>query len=313
MLSENLSSFYPNIFILDGLPGFESAHIWLSIPVFIMYVISLLGNSFLLTLIMMEKRLHSPMYYFLSALFLTDMLVSNSIALKMLAIFWLNVKEITFFSCLVQMFFIHSFSSLESGILLVMAYDRYVAICTPLHYMTTLTHTFMVKIAIAFIIRETIIVTPCPVMASRLPYCQTNHISHSYCDHMAVVTLACADITINSAYGLTVVLLVIMFDVSCITASYVLILKTVMKLPSRTAINKAFSTCTSHICVFLIAYTLGLFSFMTYRVGHIAPYVHVIVSIFYLLIPPAINPIIYGVKTKEIRKAAYNLITISIK
>ncbi|XP_068120344.1 olfactory receptor 52K1-like [Hyperolius riggenbachi] len=308
MLPGNLSVFYPSVFILDGLPGFESAEIWISIPIFIMYVMAIFGNSVMLILIATEKRLHSPMYYFLSTLSLTDVILSSSIVLKILAIFWWNLKEISFLACLIQMFFIHCFTSLESGVLLAMALDRYVAICTPLHYTTTLTDTLIVRIAIALIIRGTIIVTPCPWMASRLPYCQTLHISHSYCDHMAVVSLACTNITVNSAYGLTVVLLVIVFDITFITVSYVFILKTVLKLPSRTAKYKAFSTCTSHISMILMFYTLGLFSFMTYRIGHIPPYIHIILSYFYLLIPPSINPIIYGVKTKEIRKAAYKIL-----
>ncbi|XP_072254668.1 olfactory receptor 52K1-like [Pyxicephalus adspersus] len=308
MLPENLSAFYPSVFVLEGLPGFEWAFIWISFPIFIMYVMALLGNSLLLILIVTEKHLHSPMYYFLFTLFVTDMIVSNTVVPKILAIFWLNLKEIDSFSCYVQMFFVHYFSALESGILLAMAFDRYVAICNPLHYTTTLSNMLIAKIAIVLLIRGFIIVTPCPVMASKLPFCQTRHIAHCYCDHMAVVTLACTDITINSIFGLTVVLLVVILDVTFIAVSYFFILRTVLKLSSKAAKNKAFSTCTSHVFVFLSSYTLGLISCVTYRIGHITPSIHILLSVFYLLIPPAINPIIYGVKTKEIRTAVCNLI-----
>ncbi|KAM4045589.1 olfactory receptor 52N2-like [Anomaloglossus baeobatrachus] len=308
MASINVSSIYTSVFILEGVPGFESSHVWISIPIFIMYVIAVLGNLLMLLLVMVASRLHSPMYYFLCTLSLTDLVLSSSIALKMLCIFWLNHKVISFLSCLVQMFFIHCFTSLESGVLLAMAFDRYIAICNPFHYVSTLTNTFIGKIVIALVIRGTIIVTPCPWMASRLPYCQSHQIPHAYCDHMAVVKLACTDTTINSAYGLTVVLIVIVFDISCIAISYVLILRAVLSLSSKSAKNKAFGTCTSHICIILMFYTLGLFSFLTYRIGHIPPYIHVILSNLYLLIPPALNPIIYGVKTQEIRTAAVHLI-----
>ncbi|XP_018430044.1 PREDICTED: olfactory receptor 52K1-like [Nanorana parkeri] len=313
MSSINLSVFYPSVFVLEGLPGFEWAHVWISIPIFIMYLMALLGNSLLLFLIATVKQLQSPMYYFLFTLFITDVTVSSTIVLKMLPIFWMNLKEISFLSCLVQMFFVHYFSALESGILLAMAYDRYVAICDPLHYTTTLTNTLILKIIIVLLIRGVIIVTPCPVLASRLPYCQTHHIAHCYCDHMAVVTLACTNITINSLFGLTAVLLVIVVDVSLIAVSYFFILRTVLKLSSRAAKHKAFSTCTSHVCIFLTSYTLGLFSSVTYRIGNINPNIHIMMSVFYVLIPPAINPIIYGVKTKEIRSAVYNLISRSAK
>ncbi|KAM9319701.1 olfactory receptor 52N2-like [Gastrophryne carolinensis] len=308
MSSANLSILNTIVFVLEGLPGFESAHVWISIPIFCMYVMAVLGNSLMMILILSVEGLHSPMYYFLGNLSLTDVVLSSSIVWKMLAIFWLNLKEISFLSCLVQMFFIHCFTSLESGILMAMALDRYVAICNPLHYTTVLTNAFIVRLSAALIIRGTVIVTPCPLMASRLPYCQSHHISHSYCDHMAVVKLACTDITINSAYGLTVVLLCIVFDISFISVSYILILRALLNLSSHTAKYKAFSTCTSHICIILMFYTLGLFSFLTHRVGHIPPHIHIIMSNLYLLIPPMVNPIIYGIRTKEIRVAAYNLL-----
>ncbi|XP_066445136.1 olfactory receptor 52N4-like [Eleutherodactylus coqui] len=272
-----------------------------------MYILALSGNLLMLLLITMEPRLHNPMYYFLSSLSLTDLVLSSSIALKMFCIFWFKNKDIHFLSCLVQMFFIHCFTSLESGVLLAMAFDRYMAICSPLHYTSALTSSLIVKIVVTLVIRGTIIVMPCPWMASRLPYCRSHHIPHSYCDHMAVVKLACTDITINSAYGLTVVLIVIVFDVSGIAVSYFLILRAVLRLSSKNAKNKAFGTCTSHLCIILLFYTLGLFSFLTHRVGHIAPYIHVIMSNLYLLIPPTLNPIIYGVKTQEIRTAALHL------
>ncbi|KAM4045588.1 olfactory receptor 52K1-like [Anomaloglossus baeobatrachus] len=309
MASINMSSFHTSVFILQGIPGFEPSHVLISIPLFVMYILSLWGIVLMLLLITMEPRLHSPMYYFLYSLFLTDMILSHTILLKMFFIFWLNDNEITFMSCFIQMFFIHCFSSVESGILLAMAFDRYIAICNPLHYVSTLTNTLIVKIVLALVIRSTIIVIPCAWMASRLPYCQSHHIPHSFCDHMAVVKLACTDTTINSAYGLTVVLMVIVFDVSCIVVSYALILRAVLRLSTRSAKKKAFGTCSSHISIIFMLYTLGLFSFVTYRIGHIAPYIHVILSNFYLLIPSTLNPIIYGVKTQEIRTAAFHLFT----
>ncbi|XP_075705490.1 olfactory receptor 52N2-like [Rhinoderma darwinii] len=312
MVSTNISGVYSSVFILEGIPDLESSHVWLSIPLFVVYVLAISGNLLMLLLIMMEPRLHNPMYYFLWTLSLTDLVLSSSITLKMLCIFWFNHKEIPLLSCLVQMFFIHCFTSLESGVLLAMAFDRYMAICNPLQYVSALTNTLIGKIVMALVIRGTIIVTPCPWMASRLPYCHSHHIPHSYCDHMAVVKLACTDTTINSAYGLTVVLIVIVFDVSCIAVSYVFILRAVLRLSSKNAKNKAFETCTSHICIILMFYTLGLFSFLTHRIGHIAPYIHVILSNLYLLIPPTLNPVIYRVKNKEIRSAALHLLQVRI-
>ncbi|XP_041438685.1 olfactory receptor 52N2-like [Xenopus laevis] len=299
-----------NMFALVGIPGLESDHIWISIPLSIMYLTAILGNGVILFLIASEEQLHNPMCYFLSVLSLTDIFLSNSIAPKMLSIFWVNHKEIDFVSCLTQMFFVHFLSTLESGILLAMAFDRYVAICNPLHYTSILTNILIQKIVGALIIRGTIIVTPLTIMASRLPYCGTHHISHSYCDHMSVVMLACTSTTINSAYGLTVVLLVVVFDAAFIGLSYSMILKTVMGLSTRTANKKALRTCTSHFCVILLFYMLGLFSIITHRIGHIVPSIHVTFSNLYLLFPPMLNPLVYGAKTKEIRNAAFRLFSL---
>ncbi|KAM9319654.1 olfactory receptor 52N2-like [Gastrophryne carolinensis] len=306
MLQVNLSVSEPAVFILEGLPRFESAHVWISFPVFVMYLVEIFGNGLMMILIVVEEHLHSPMYYFLCSLSLTDLFLSSSIVLNMLGIFWMSHKEITFLSCLVQMFSIHFFAMIESGILVAMALDRYVAICMPLHYTTVLTTKLIVKIDVGLIIRGILLVTPFPLMANGLPYCQNRHIAHSYCDHMAVVKLACTDVTVNSAYGLTVALFVIIGDTSAIAMSYSWILRAVLRLSSNNARNKAFSTCTSHICILLLFYTLGLFSFLAHRVGHIAPYIHVIFANLYMLIPSTLNPIIYGAKTKDIRTALYN-------
>ncbi|XP_069827950.1 olfactory receptor 52K2-like [Dendropsophus ebraccatus] len=309
MAAINISSVYTSVFILVGIPDLESYHVWLSVPIFIMYVVAMLGNLLMFLLITMEPRLHNPMYYFLCTLSITDLIVLNAIVLKLLCILWLNDKKISFFSCLVQMFLIYCFSSSESGILTAMAFDRYMAICDPLHYTSALTNTLIVKIVIALVIRGAIITTPIIWMANKLPYCQSHHIPYSYCDHMSVVKLACTDVTINSVYGLITAMIIIVFDVSCIAGSYICILRAVLRLSTKNAKSKAFGTCTSHISIILIFYSLGLFSILTHRLGHVAPYIHVIVATLYLLIPPTLNPIIYGVKTKEIRTAALQLFT----
>ncbi|XP_075119341.1 olfactory receptor 52N2-like [Leptodactylus fuscus] len=304
MVSINVSSFFTSVFILEGIPGLESSHVWLSIPLFIMYILALCGNPLMLLLIMMEPRLHNPMYYFLCTLFFTDIILSQCIVPKMFCMFWFNQKEITFFSCFLQMFFVHCISSIESGILMAMAFDRYMAICNPLHYVSALTNTLIVKIVTGLVIRSTVLVIPLPWMTSRLPFCQSHLIPHSYCDHMAVANLACTDITVDGVYGLTVVSIIITFDLCCIAISYVLIVRAILRLSTKKAMRKAFGTCSSHICIILLLYTLGLFSFVTYRIGRISPYIHVIMANLYLIIPPTLNPIIYGVRTKEIRTAA---------
>ncbi|CAM9409539.1 unnamed protein product [Rangifer tarandus platyrhynchus] len=277
-------------------------------PATLLYSLISSSNLFLIFLIVTEQRLHEPMYLFLSMLALADVLLATSTVPKMLAIFWFHSMNISFGCCVSQMFFIHFIFVAESAILLAMAFDRYVAICHPLRYTAVLTSSVIGKIGIAAMVRSFIICFPFIFLVHRLIYCGRNiiphsyFVSHSYCEHMAIVKLAIEDIRINKIYGLFVAFTILGFDIIFITLSYIQIFITVFQLPQKEARFKAFNTCIAHICVFLQFYLLGFFSFFTHRFGsHIPPYVHILLSNLYLLVPPFLNPIVYGVKTKQIR------------
>ncbi|KAM7179230.1 LOW QUALITY PROTEIN: olfactory receptor 52P1-like [Macrochelys suwanniensis] len=292
----------PSTFILVGIPGLEMAHVWISIPFCTIYVLAILGNFTILFIVKIEPSLHGPVYYFLCMLAVTDLVLSTSVLPKMLSIFWFNSREIEFSACLTQMYIIHCFSAMESGILVAMAFDRYVAICHPLRHSTSLTNTVVAKISLAVVVRGGMLSLPCPFLASQLPYCRTNIIPHSYCEHIAVVKLACADILISSYYSLSVEFLVIGLDVFFITMSYIQILRAIFSLPTKDARLKTFGTCGSHLCAILTFYIPDLFSSLTHRFGHNVPLHFFILSAnVYLLVPPLLHPLIYGVRTKEIR------------
>ncbi|XP_053878262.1 olfactory receptor 52E4-like [Malaclemys terrapin pileata] len=292
----------PSTFILLGIPGLEAAHVWISIPFCTMYTIAIFGNFIILFIVKREPSLHGPMYYFLCMLAVTDLVLSTSILPKTLSIFWFNSREIDFSACFTQMYFIHSFLVMESGILVAMALDRYVAICSPLRYSTTLTNILVAKIGLAVVLRGSTIVLPYLLLARQWPYCRTNIIPHTHCEHMAVVKLACADIRINSYYGLFVVFSVICVDVFLIAMSYTQILRAIFSLPTKDTRLKTFGTCSSHLCVILTFYSSAIFSSLMHRFGHnVSLHFHVLISNVYLLVPPMVNPIIYGVRTKQIR------------
>ncbi|XP_030055156.1 olfactory receptor 52D1-like [Microcaecilia unicolor] len=303
MWMSNDTGSQPMTFILIGIPGLETLHPWISIPFCTMYLVALSGNLIVLRIIIIEESLHAPMYVFLAMLAVTDLVLCSTTLPKMLSIFWFNAREISFSGCLTQMFFVHVIFSFESALLLAMAFDRYVAICNPLKYSTILTNPVIAKLGLVGMMRSLCIVSPFIYLLKRLPYCRANVIPHTYCEHMGVARLACADITVNIVYGLTVALLAMGLDFVLIVVSYVLILQAVLRLPSSDARIKAFSTCASHICIILIFYIPAFFSFFTHRFGHnIPPHVHIFLANSYLLVPPLLNPIIYGVKTKQIRK-----------
>ncbi|XP_034618340.1 olfactory receptor 52M1-like [Trachemys scripta elegans] len=300
----------PSTFILLGIPGLEAAHLWISIPFFTMYAIAILGNFTILFIVKMEPSLHGPMYYFLCMLAVSDLVLCTTILPKTLSIFWFNSKEINFSACLTQMYFIHCFLLMDSGILVAMALDRYVAICNPLRHSTTLTNSVVAKVGLAVVLRSGMLVLPYLLLAKRWPYCRTNIIPHTHCEHMAVVKLACADTRVSSYYGLFVIFCVIILDVFFIAVSYTQILRAIFGLPTKDARLKTFGTCGSHLCAILAFYIPGLFSSLMYRFDHNVPlHFHVLMANMYLLVPPMLNPIIYGVKTKQIRDRLLQLFT----
>ncbi|XP_034617492.1 olfactory receptor 52R1-like [Trachemys scripta elegans] len=292
----------PSNFILMGIPGLEIAHVWISIAFCTMYAIAILGNFTILFIVKIEPSLHEPMYYFLCMLAVSDLVLSTSTLPKTLSIFWFNSREIDFNACLTQMYFIHCFLTMESRIFVAMSFDRYVAICHPLRHSTILTNPVVAKISLTVVLRGCVLVLPTPFLARQWPYCRTNIIPHTYCEHIAVVKLACNDTRVSSYYGLFVVFFVTGLDMVFIAVSYTQILRAIFSLPTKDTRLKTFGTCGSHLCVILAFYIPGLFSFLTQRFGHnVALHFHVLMANIYLLVPPMLNPIIYGVRTRQIR------------
>ncbi|XP_008562603.1 PREDICTED: olfactory receptor 51F2-like [Galeopterus variegatus] len=303
------TTFSPITFLLTGIPGLEAFHAWISIPFCFLYVTALSGNSLILFIIITQPSLHEPMYYFLSMLSTSDLGLSISTVVTMLGIFWFNAREISFNACLSQMFFIKFFTVMESSVLLAMAFDRFVAISNPLRYTTILTDSRIAQIGGAIIIRGTLMLTPMVALLKRLSYCHSHVLHHSYCYHPDVMKLSCTDTRINSAVGLTAMISTVGVDSVFIIFSYILIIKTVISIASPEERKKAFSTCISHIIAVAIFYIPLISLSFVHRFGKRAPaYVHTMIANTYLLIPPVMNPIIYSVKTKQIRRVMLKIL-----
>nr|XP_025043997.1 olfactory receptor 52K2-like [Pelodiscus sinensis] len=235
----------PSTFILLGIPGLEAAHVWISIPFCTMYIIAILGNFTILFIVTREPSLHRPMHYFLCMLAVNDLVLSTIIVPKTLSIFWFDSTETSFNACLTQMYFVHCFTVVESGILVAMAVDRY---------------------------------------------------------HIAVVTLACGDIRVSNYYGLFMMLFVAFVDMCFITASYTQIFRAIFSLRTMDARCKTFGTCSTQLCAILVFFIPDVVSSVIHRFDYIVPpHVLILIANVHLVVPSMLHPIIYGIRTKEIR------------
>uniref|UniRef100_A0A8D2AZ34 Olfactory receptor n=1 Tax=Sciurus vulgaris TaxID=55149 RepID=A0A8D2AZ34_SCIVU len=308
MAASNGTLVHPAYFLLVGIPGVGPAiHFWLAFPLCFMYALATVGNLAIILIIRMERRLHEPMYLFLAMLSTIDLILSSVTMPKMIMLFLMGIQEIEFSVCLAQMFLIHALSAMESAVLLAMAFDRFVAICHPLRHASVLTGPTVVKIGLAALTRGFVFFFPLPFILKRLSYCRTHTVTHSFCLHQDIMKLSCTDTTVNVVYGLFIILSVMGVDSLFIGFSYILILRAVLELSSRGAALKAFNTCISHLCAVLVFYVPLIGLSVVHRLGGPTSLLHVVMANIYLLLPPVVNPIVYGAKTKEIRSRVIHM------
>uniref|UniRef100_A0A671F4W8 Olfactory receptor n=2 Tax=Rhinolophus ferrumequinum TaxID=59479 RepID=A0A671F4W8_RHIFE len=311
MATPNGTLVHPAYFLLVGIPGLgPNVHFWLAFPLCFMYGLATLGNLAIVLIIRMERQLHEPMYLFLAMLSTTDLVLSSVTMPKMTSLFLTGIQEIEFNVCLAQMFLIHALSAMESAVLLAMAFDRFVAICHPLRHASVLTRPTVAKIGLAALIRGFVFFFPLPFILKRLSYCQTHTVTHSYCLHQDIMKLSCTDTTVNVVYGLFIILSVMGVDSLFIGLSYILILRAVVDMSSWGAALKALNTCISHLCAVLVFYVPLIGLSVVHRLGGPTSLLHVIMANIYLLLPPVVNPIVYGAKTKKIRSRVLRIFSL---
>ncbi|XP_074810194.1 olfactory receptor 51G2-like [Natator depressus] len=302
MSAVNDTKINTEVFLLTSIPGQEDLHLWISIPFCLMYVISMVGNSVILFIIKTDPSLHEPMYIFLSMLAITDLALAISTMPTTLGIVLFNSREISLNACFAQLFFIHLLECIDSSVLLLMAFDRFIAIRDPLRYASILTLPRIGKMGQVCVLRGVAVILPLPILLQRLQYCRSNVLSHCYCINQDVMKMACSDIRVNSIYGLSVALLTVGLDSLLIFLSYVMILKTVLSITSHAECLRALNTCVSHLCAVLLFYTPMIGLSVVHRFGEgSSPLLQILLGYIYLLVPPLMNPIVYSVKSKHLR------------
>ncbi|XP_072547200.1 olfactory receptor 52K1-like [Salminus brasiliensis] len=291
-------------FINFKLSGFHNLGEWrpfLFIPYLFMFLLSTTSNSILIYLIISQKALHSPMCVLIGLMAVVDLSLPIFFVPNMLLSFLFNWNEISLVGCLVQMFCLLCVGTFQSTLLVWMALDRFFAICRPLYYHKYMQMPNFLKYIIVPLIRNIILIVTIVSSAGKLFFCAANEIDHCFCEHMAVVQLACGDISINNLIGLVATFLIPTADFVFITLSYLVILGSVLK--SGKSHLKAINTCITHIIVMTFTLTFALIAFLSYRIrNNFSSNIRVFLSTMYLLFPSCFNPIIYGVRTKEIRE-----------
>ncbi|NXX55240.1 O51G2 protein, partial [Scopus umbretta] len=288
----NSSLLRPSTFLLRGIPGMENGHVWLAVPFCCMYVTSILGNSAILFVIKAEHSLHESTYLFLCMLTIAELGVSLSTLSTVLNMLLFHSQEIRFDACLSQMFFVHYFSILDSGVLWAMAFDCFMAIYSPLQNESILTNPRIGVIRLGLTVRSIGLLLPLPIFLKKLSFCRSHVMAHSFCLYPNLVQLPCTDIKVNSMCGLFVILATFGLDLLFIILCH----DTVWSITSKEERFKALNSCVSHTCAVLIYYILMIVLFMVYRFGKPASsLIHVFMANIYLLVHPVLNPIIYSV------------------
>ncbi|NWV46607.1 O51G2 protein, partial [Daphoenositta chrysoptera] len=293
----------PLTLILTGIPGVAVSGPWVALALCCLYLLMLLGNCSLLWAIRAEHALHLPMFQFLSMLALADLGLSLCTLPTVLAVFCVPATALPSRACLAQMYFIHTFSAIESGVLVAMAFDRFVAICHPLRYGSVLSGSLAAGAGVLIVLRGSCLVLPLAVLMARTPFCGARVLSHPFCLHQDVLRLACGDVRPSSWYGLGAVILTTGLDSLAVLLSYALILRALLGTVSPGARAKALGTCICHLCAVLLFYVPLIGLSVIHRFGrHLPPLVPTLLAGAYLLVPPVLNPLVYGWKTKQIRR-----------
>ncbi|XP_027962249.1 olfactory receptor-like protein OLF3 [Eumetopias jubatus] len=294
-------------FILLGLSSDWDMRVFLFVLFLITYMVTVLGNLLIVLLIRLDSRLHTPMYFFLTNLSLVDVSYATSIVPQMLANVLAAHKAIPFVSCAAQLFFSLGLGGIEFVLLAVMAYDRYVAVCDPLRYSVIMHGGLCTRLAVTSWVSGSINSFIQTAIAFQLPMCTNKYIDHISCELLAVVRLACVDISTNEIAIMVSSIVLLMTPFCLVLLSYIQIISTILKIRSTEGRKKAFQTCASHLTVVVLCYGMAIF---TYIQPHSSPSVlqEKLISLFYAVLTPMLNPMIYSVRNKEVKGAWQKLL-----
>ena len=289
-------------FILMGLFSQSKHPAFLCVVIFVIFLMALSGNSILILLIYSDAHLHTPMYYFISQLSLMDVMYISVTVPKMLMDQVMGINKISAPECGMQMFFYVTLGGSEYFLLATMAYDRYVAICHPLHYSTLMSHKvwlFLVSGCWFLGSVDGFMLTP---ITMTFPFCRSQEIHHFFCEVPAVMKLSCSDTSLYETLMYLCCVLMLLIPMTVISSSYSFILLTIHRMNSAEGRKKALTTCSSHMTVVILFYGAAIYTYMLPSSYH-TPEKDMAVSAFYTILTPVLNPLIYSLRNKDVIRA----------
>ncbi|XP_049744995.1 olfactory receptor 12-like [Elephas maximus indicus] len=293
-------------FVLVGFEGGLKIQVLLFAVFLTLYMVTVLGNLTMIVVITLDARLHSPMYFFLKNLSFLDLCYSSVIAPKALSDFFSSRKIITFAGCATQLFFFALLVTTDGLLLGVMAYDRFMAICNPLRYPVTMCPSACTRLVLGTYCGgcfNSIVQTS---LALRVPFCSSNHINHYFCDLPSLLRIACANTALNELVMFGICGLIIVGVTCVVLVSYGYITVTILRMRSAAGRHKVFSTCGSHMTAVTLFF--GTVFVMYAQPGAIESMEQgKVVSIFYTLVTPMLNPLIYSLRNKDVKEALKRL------
>ncbi|XP_075061752.1 olfactory receptor 10A7-like [Mixophyes fleayi] len=295
------------VFILLGFQGTQNIRILLFILFLVIYCVTICGNLLIIALVSYNKSLQSPMYFFLTQLSLNDIMLTTDVVPNMLYILLNDRGNISFIGCITQLYIFCASEASECLLLTVMSYDRYLAICNPLRYASIMNSAYCLKLVIISWMLSYSIILIDTLTTSMLQFCGPNIIDHFFCDYIPLLEISCSDTAIVQLENEVLSAPMLIIPGIIIIVSYVNILFTILRTPSNTVRQKAFSTCSSHLTVVCIFFGT-LFGVYVVPTKGQSMNISKILSLIYTVVTPLINPIIYSLRNKDIKKALHKTV-----
>ncbi|KAH0501013.1 Olfactory receptor 6C3 [Microtus ochrogaster] len=294
-------------FVLLGISDDPELQVVIFFFLFIAYILSVCGNLTIITLTLLDSRLKTPMYFFLRNFsFLEIMFTSVSVPRFLVSIIT-KVKTISYNNCFAQLFFFISMGVSEFFLLTAMSYDRYVAICKPLHYTVIMSQKVCALLVLTSWLAGFLIIFPFVILILKLDFCASNIIDHFSCDYFPILQLSCSDTRLSEALGLYVASFTLLFTLALVILSYICIISTILKFPSASQRKKAFSTCSSHMIVISISYGCCIFVYVKPSANERASLTKG-VAVLNTSIAPMLNPFIYTLRNQQVKQVFQDLI-----